>query len=243
MPTPALGCDGRRRGAGRWAPPRSQTGLRITCNGVWEPSCSPCSASARPSVRASSSCSRSRCRRPARWWSSRSSSPASRRVWPRSATPRWPRRYRFPDRRTVLLRHPGRARGNGRRGVPAARVRRLRRRGGGRVESYLNKLLDNVFGVHLSQAILAGPWDSEPGVINLPSVILVAMCAVLLIRGVSRSAKVNAVMVVIKLAVLVISPPSRSPHSKRTRFADLAPFGVSGISFGGWHNLLHLHRH
>ena len=29
---------------------------------------------------------------------------------------------------------------------------------------YLNKLLDNVFGFQLPQAISAGPWDSEPGV-------------------------------------------------------------------------------
>jgi APA family basic amino acid/polyamine antiporter len=95
---------------------------------------------------------------------------------------------------------------------------------------YLNKLLDNVFGFHLSQAILAGPWDSEPGVINLPSVILVAMCAVLLIRGVSQSAKVNAVMVVIKLSVLVIFAAIAFTAFKTDRFADLAPFGVSGIS-------------
>ncbi len=95
---------------------------------------------------------------------------------------------------------------------------------------YLNKLLDNVFGIHLSQAILAGPWDSEPGVINLPSVILVAMCAVLLIRGVSQSAKVNAVMVVIKLSVLVIFAAIAFTAFKADRFADLAPFGVSGIS-------------
>ena len=57
---------------------------------------------------------------------------------------------------------------------------------------YLNKLLDNVVGFQLPQAISAGPWDSEPGVINLPAIVLVAMCAVLLIRGASQSAKTNA---------------------------------------------------
>src|ERR1700739_3058365 len=48
---------------------------------------------------------------------------------------------------------------------------------------YLNKLLDNVFGFHLPQAISQGPWDSEPGVINVPAIVLVAMCTVLLVRG------------------------------------------------------------
>ena len=56
----------------------------------------------------------------------------------------------------------------------------------------------------LPQAISAAPWDAEPGVINLPAIVLVAMCAVLLIRGASESAKANAVMVVIKIVVLVM---------------------------------------
>ena len=50
---------------------------------------------------------------------------------------------------------------------------------------YVNKLLDNFFGGHLPQAISAAPWDTTPGVINLPAVFLVSMCAMLLIRGAS----------------------------------------------------------
>ena len=95
---------------------------------------------------------------------------------------------------------------------------------------YLNKLLDNVVGFQLPQAISAGPWDSEPGVINLPAIVLVAMCAVLLIRGASQSAKTNAVMVAIKLTVLVIFAAIAFTAFKADRFHDLAPFGVSGIS-------------
>jgi basic amino acid/polyamine antiporter, APA family len=95
---------------------------------------------------------------------------------------------------------------------------------------YLNKLLDNVFGFHLPQAISAGPWDSEPGVVNLPAILLVAMCTVLLIRGASQSAKTNAVMVVIKLTVLVTFAAIAFTAFKADRFHDLAPFGVSGIS-------------
>jgi basic amino acid/polyamine antiporter, APA family len=95
---------------------------------------------------------------------------------------------------------------------------------------YLNKLLDNVFGFHLPQAISAGPWDSEPGVINLPAIALVAMCAMLLIRGASQSAKTNAVMVLIKLTVLVIFAAIAFTAFKADRFHDLAPFGISGIS-------------
>jgi basic amino acid/polyamine antiporter, APA family len=95
---------------------------------------------------------------------------------------------------------------------------------------YLNKLLDNVFGSHLSHAITAGPWDPTPGIINLPAVVLVVLCTLLLIRGASQSAKANAVMVVIKLAVLVVFAAIAFTAFKADRFADLAPFGVSGIS-------------
>jgi APA family basic amino acid/polyamine antiporter len=95
---------------------------------------------------------------------------------------------------------------------------------------YLNKLLNNICGLQLPQAISAGPWDPAPGVVNLPAIALVAMCALLLVRGASKSAKTNAVMVVIKLGVLMIFAAIAFTAFKASRFTDLAPFGVSGIS-------------
>ena len=95
---------------------------------------------------------------------------------------------------------------------------------------YLNKLLSNVFGFVLPQTISAGPWDAEPGIANLPAIVLVVMCAVLLIRGASESAKANAVMVMIKIAVLVLFSAVAFTAFNARHFADLAPFGVSGIS-------------
>jgi len=95
---------------------------------------------------------------------------------------------------------------------------------------YLSKLSENIFGFPLPQAISAAPWDSEPGVINVPAVVLVAMCAVLLIRGASESAKTNAVMVVIKLGVLVMFAAIAFTAFNADHFHDLAPYGISGIS-------------
>ena len=94
---------------------------------------------------------------------------------------------------------------------------------------YVNKLLDNFFGGHLPQAISAAPWDTTPGVINLPAVFLVSMCAMLLIRGASESAKVNTVMVLIKLGVLVMFAVIAFTAFDTDRFADFAPLGVAGI--------------
>jgi APA family basic amino acid/polyamine antiporter len=52
--------------------------------------------------------------------------------------------------------------------------------------------------------LAAAPWESDPGIVNLPAIALIVMCALLLIRGASESAAVNTVMVVIKLGVLAM---------------------------------------
>ena len=78
--------------------------------------------------------------------------------------------------------------------------------------------------------VLAAPWDDNPGVINLPAVVLVALCALLLIRGASESARVNTVMVVIKLAVLAMFIVIAFTAFDGDRFADFAPFGFAGVA-------------
>jgi basic amino acid/polyamine antiporter, APA family len=74
------------------------------------------------------------------------------------------------------------------------------------------------------------PLGYDHGVINLPAIVLVALCALLLIRGASESAKVNSVMVVIKLGVLLMFVAVAFTAFSADRFAGFAPFGVSGIS-------------
>jgi amino acid transporter len=94
---------------------------------------------------------------------------------------------------------------------------------------YLNKLLSNLFGFQLPHALSAAPWDSQPGYVNVPAIILIAMCALLLIRGASESAKVNAIMVLTKLGVLVMFVIIAFTAFDADRLKDFAPFGVAGI--------------
>ncbi len=94
---------------------------------------------------------------------------------------------------------------------------------------YVNKLLDNLFGFRIPNALSAAPWDSDPGFVNLPAIILIVMCALLLIRGASESATVNTIMVVIKLGVLALFVVIAFTAFSADRFADFAPFGVAGI--------------
>jgi len=96
---------------------------------------------------------------------------------------------------------------------------------------YVNKLLDNFFGHHLPQALSAAPWgEANPGIVNLPAVVLVTLCALLLIRGASESAKVNTIMVMIKLGVLAMFSAIAFTAFDADRFAEFAPFGIAGIS-------------
>ncbi len=75
---------------------------------------------------------------------------------------------------------------------------------------YLNNFLQNAFGWQIpevlrSPMIVAGKQGAEfhGGRVNLPPIILIVMCGVLLLRGTRESATTNAVLVVIKLAILV----------------------------------------
>jgi APA family basic amino acid/polyamine antiporter len=75
---------------------------------------------------------------------------------------------------------------------------------------YLNNFLTNAFHWQIPEALRTPMFVSGPdGVIfnrghfNLPPVLLVIMCATLLIRGTKESATTNAVMVLIKLAILL----------------------------------------
>jgi APA family basic amino acid/polyamine antiporter len=74
---------------------------------------------------------------------------------------------------------------------------------------YFNELLHHLFGWQLPRELSASfvPGDdgaATGGIINLPAVVLVLLCMLLLIRGASESATINAIMVCIKLGVLAM---------------------------------------
>jgi basic amino acid/polyamine antiporter, APA family len=93
---------------------------------------------------------------------------------------------------------------------------------------YLNELLDNLFGFTIPDSLSNSP--ELDGVINLPAVILVVLCTLLLIRGASESAKANAVMVIIKVSVLLLFVALGLQGWDSDNFSDFSPFGVDGIT-------------
>jgi basic amino acid/polyamine antiporter, APA family len=95
---------------------------------------------------------------------------------------------------------------------------------------YVNKLLDNLFGFQIPQALTAAPWDTNPGWVNLPAIALIVMCALLLVRGASESAFVNTIMVMIKLGVLAMFVVIAITAFNADHFAGFWDAGISGIT-------------
>jgi APA family basic amino acid/polyamine antiporter len=93
---------------------------------------------------------------------------------------------------------------------------------------YVNLLLDNLLGIRFPEALSAAP--EAGGVVNLPAVILVGLCMLLLLRGANESARANTIMVLIKLAVLVIFVAIAFTGFHADHFAEFAPEGLTGIS-------------
>jgi amino acid transporter len=93
---------------------------------------------------------------------------------------------------------------------------------------YLNELFDNLFGFTIPESLANAP--EQGGVLNLPAVILIVLCSLLLIRGASESAKVNAVMVLIKLGVLLLFVVLGLQGWSSDNLSDFSPFGVNGIT-------------
>jgi basic amino acid/polyamine antiporter, APA family len=93
---------------------------------------------------------------------------------------------------------------------------------------YLNEFLDNVFGFTIPDQLSNAP--EADGTINLPAIVLIVLCTLLLIRGASESAKVNAAMVLIKLGVLVLFIAIGITGWDSDNLSDFTPFGLSGIT-------------
>jgi APA family basic amino acid/polyamine antiporter len=92
---------------------------------------------------------------------------------------------------------------------------------------YLNELFGDVTGWHMPDAISQPP--GEGGVVNLPAVALIAICATLLIRGTRESTTVNAILVAVKLGVLGLFVVIALTAFRSENLIPFMPLGWSGI--------------
>lgn len=86
-------------------------------------------------------------------------------------------------------------------------------------------------GLELPIALTAGP--ASGGLVNAPAVLIVAVVTVLLMLGTRESATVNAVLVVIKIAALILFVIIALPNYDAAHFDPFMPYGFFGNEDGG----------
>jgi APA family basic amino acid/polyamine antiporter len=105
--------------------------------------------------------------------------------------------------------------------------------------SYVTKLF-HMYSIELPPSLVHCPWDPTPGIINLPAVFIILIISCLLMIGISESARVNAVIVVIKVAIVLIVISIGWGMTHPENYVPFLPdntgvfgeFGISGVMQG-----------
>jgi len=92
---------------------------------------------------------------------------------------------------------------------------------------YLNTFL-NSFGLEIPAALANPP--GEGGVFNLPAVIVIFSCMILLIRGAAESVRVNTIMVLLKIAILIFFSAVALTAFDGSNLTPFLPLGILGVT-------------
>ncbi len=98
--------------------------------------------------------------------------------------------------------------------------------------AYLNSTLDQIFGVTLPASISAAPGSEGGGGINLPAMAIVALVALLLVRGIRVTAKANLAITAFIIAVLLLVIAVGVTEVDTGNWSPFTPFGWGGIVSG-----------
>lgn len=94
------------------------------------------------------------------------------------------------------------------------------------------------FGIHIPQALLASPFDPMPGTINLIAVVIVVAISTILIIGVQESARFNAFIVFIKVAVVILFIVIGYFYINRANYHPFVPPNAGKFGAFGWTGVL-----
>ncbi|MFL5576587.1 MAG: amino acid permease [Gemmatimonadaceae bacterium] len=102
------------------------------------------------------------------------------------------------------------------------------------------------FGLHLPPALTAAPGTlvaaADGGVVrgafNLPAAVIVLVVAALLTIGIRESARANAVLVVVKSAVLVVFVVAGAAYVRRENLTPFIPPNAGEFGHFGWSGVL-----
>lgn len=102
------------------------------------------------------------------------------------------------------------------------------------------------FGFHLPYFLLASPWQPVSladgsqvyGIVNLPAVLIVVLLTFLLIRGVDKSAMVNAVLVVVKVSLVFLFILLGLNYIQWENFTPFIPENTGNFGEFGWSGIM-----
>jgi APA family basic amino acid/polyamine antiporter len=93
--------------------------------------------------------------------------------------------------------------------------------------NYFVPLIEHTFDIHIPITLAKGYFAG--GLINLPAVGIATLVTGLLVLGTRESATVNAILVCIKVAALVLFIALSLPVVKMANFHPFAPLGALGV--------------
>lgn len=96
---------------------------------------------------------------------------------------------------------------------------------------YFLHLLE-LFGIHLPVAISSDPFSTPGAWFNVPAAAIVLVVTTVLVIGIRESASFNAVMVVVKLAVILFVIGLGAFYVDPTNWSPFLPFGWKGVAAG-----------
>jgi APA family basic amino acid/polyamine antiporter len=77
--------------------------------------------------------------------------------------------------------------------------------------------------------VAASPWDKDPGLFNLPAVLIVLFITWLLARGIKESSRVNLTIVIVKVSVILFFILVAARHVNTANWRPFMPFGFDGV--------------
>ena len=92
---------------------------------------------------------------------------------------------------------------------------------------YLNEFL-STFGIEIPPQF-ANPPGEDGGVFNIPAILVVVLCGLLLLRGASESATANTIMVFLKIGILAFFCAVAFTAFDGSNLMPFAPLGVVGV--------------
>lgn len=94
------------------------------------------------------------------------------------------------------------------------------------------------FGMSLPHTIAASPFDPQPGKINLIAVLILGVISLVLIRGIRESARVNDLIVILKVTVVVFFIGIGYFFINYTNYHPFMPPNTGSFGAFGWSGVL-----